>query len=318
MKPLFGPYMQEYLLYRTGTQNKMLKDLNRLGCTAFAFNPWAVKPPSIDARSPRSIFTDFDLAKVSPWVWRRLDKTNHKLTNAKIQPIIYGPMFPDIRGAARRDFLEYFAGLRFFGKEITLREWEEFTGRAKEAWSYVWLQLTERYKDDFMFVDATEPFTHHLPPPPNSFTDHIRSITHDHVVLYQAGISEFHINPGDDYHTQNFPAGRHIIATDGWGVNRTAWKTPRPRLRKLAGLPPRLMYAGLPHGNTEKEVGRWFRRLYKNCTNDERFAMLVLHTTGWPFYSNPPSPTRTGISGIDIEPFSTIYKMLAKESKDGT
>lgn len=324
--PLWGPYMQGLMSLRKAKAKSFLnRVVKRNECTAIGFNLNMFLEGAAGERGARpnaSPFEGGEITQIKDWYWDQLDMVMDWCDDNDVTPIIYGIMFPTIRRGNA-------PALTFRGRAITNTDWSVWREPAVEAWVWFWRQIQARYEDhDVIYVDGTEPFTAHLPHPPNAFTEHMQKASI--VKPLRAGLDEIHTNL-----EPTWPRGSEALATDGWGYGR------RWRIEEKDGKARWLTFAGLPadpirvtsdtHPDLKpaqrtlleqelaaKWVGRYFVKGYEQAAADGRPFFLVLHTTSWDVGTHEEASSGQGRPGATnplAGPFGQIYRKLRKVAR---
>lgn len=313
----FGPLVQEHVYLPVPAQRQMVREAARLGCTAYAFNPYE---PFAMGLTP---FRGGDVTRPKDRYLRRLSTEAEKIRQHGMEVVVYGPgMGPALRRGGWPE-------LRYRGIAIPEADWRGVTGYAPSAFRCLWDVIHEAI-GDCTVVDGTEPFfgPFRAAPPLNRYQELMAEIApgcYNYVDQtgegegVPAGMIETHVNPGDP---DRCGFGGGILGTDGWGRCGFAWDTGEFR-RPYAGLPPvaphlRRLPGERPadyHARVQRQARRqvkaYFRALFRDAAAMQRQVFLVLHTTTWPMASLNGPQDLTPILRLDAEPFGSIYKALA-------
>lgn len=320
MQTLFGPYVQELAILKWKVSKRWINLMAEHGCTCVAFNAIMFVDGFEGENTGLTMpFEGKNMARVKRIYWKNLTRIINLCEKNGIQPIIYGPMFPDIRRGSVPDY-------NYNGRSIKVEDWSVWRNPAVQAWESFWLKIQRRYGDRLIYVDGTEPSTRHMGDPPNVFTAWAQKASK--IKPLRAKIDEIHTN------LDEWPRGSEALATDGWGHGRKWFLKDEKRWITYAGLPrdnikitkdshPNLKPGerrDLSQKRASKQIAKFFVEGYKLAMQDGRPFFLVLHTTTWSVgtyaeaveYAKTGIAPRKGVLSFTTDPWGYIYKALGK------
>ncbi len=303
-----GPFVPELLTYRRATQLRLVRQAQELGLDALGACLWPIVPGGTETLQYPVPFASYDLRWATNQYLSNLEALVNALDKAGIHPYMYGPVFPDVR----RHY-PIFERMRFRARDISYSDWSRWSPLAHNAWTNFLLRIHAEYGDALTYIDAVEPFTHHLPRPPNHFTQQMRQVLPG---ILSAGVDEVHFNPGD----ADPPRGR-VVVSDGWGRSSRQWQWQTDKgteiRRPLAGLPGD---CAIVQRQAKAHVAEYFVYVAVVAAKRGADTFLVLHTAGWSVanyqeaWAQAADPENyqghPAVASLHAPPFGHIYRQL--------